>query len=324
MENKILEMQLPMDGVWMPKAASVAVPSVDDPFWLIFWACVITFFLLMAPMVYFIARYKRKTPDQKAESQVDHSQVLEIAWSALPLVFFGVVFYMGFTGYLNLTVPPANAVEVRVTGQKWFWSLDYPQGFTLGGAGETFVMPENTPIKLVMSSKDVLHSFYVPNFRIKQDVIPGRYTTLWFQATEKGEYPIFCTEYCGKDHSMMLGKIKVVSQEEYQKWAQATADAQGGEPTADKGKVVYEKYCKACHTTDGTRLVGPSFKGLAGRQEELTGGTKVEVNKEYLVESIVNPMAKVVNGYPPAMPSFKDSLKTNDIDSVILYIESLK
>lgn len=322
-QNDLLSMELPVDTLWLPESAALSTPSVDEPFWLIYWSCVIAFVLVVVPMFWFMWRYRRKTPDQKAESQTDHNQLLEIAWSAIPTVFFIIIFVWGFRGYLDLQTTPANAMELRVTGQKWFWTVKYPQGVTVSGQGAEVVVPIDQPIRLVMTSTDVLHSFFIPNFRTKMDVIPWRYTTMWFQPNKAGTYPIFCTEYCGKDHSMMMARIKVVSREEFDAWTEEQAAAQLGDPTVEKGLEVYNSVCLACHSNDGTARVGPTFQGLHGSQRTFTDGTSAVADDDYLVESILEPNAKVVEGFPPAMPPMGGTLNQTQIDSVILYIKSL-
>ncbi len=330
--DKDLELQsmvIPQEGFWMPKGTSVTVPAVDDPWWLIYWVCVITFFLIIIPMAYFAVKYRRKAVGQRAESQVDHNQLLELSWSVLPLVFFAIVFVMGFRGFLFLYVPPANATEVRVTAQKWFWTWTYPEGFSVGGKGAEFVVPIGEPVKLVMTSTDVLHSLFVPNFRVKQDVVPGRYTTLWFQATELGTFPILCTEYCGTDHSNMLAKIKVVSKEEYAAWAKKTADS-GATVDAPTGEKLVNQYCTACHSVDGSMRVGPSFKGLYGREEELADGSKIVANDAYIMESIYTPAKAIAkNGCavapcPNAMTPFQGVLSDPQVRAIIEYMKTLK
>jgi cytochrome c oxidase subunit 2 len=324
--DKLQAMHLPLDGFWLPKATSTLAPVVDDPFWIIYWACVIAFFLMMAPMFWFAWAYRRKTKDQKAVSQVDHSQAMEIAWSVLPLIFFFWVFVIGFRGFLEIYVAPSGATEVQVTGQKWQWSITYTTNtgdkVVVGGPGAEFVFPKGKKFKLVMKSQDVLHSFFVPNFRIKSDVIPGRYTTLWFEATEAGVFPLLCTEYCGKDHSNMLGKIKIVeTEQEFTDWLEKQKVTV---VNAESGKALFEqKGCTACHSVDGTKLVGPSMKGLWERTEKTSAG-EVKVDAEYITESIWQPQAKIVEGYPPAMPPFQGQLNQDQINAIIEYIKVLK
>lgn len=321
----LLKMPLSVDGMWMPEAASVTVPSVDEPFWLIYWTCVVAFVLVMAPMFWFMWKYRRKTPDQKAEDQTDHNQILEIAWSAIPLVFFILIFVWGFRGFLDLQTPPGDAMVLRVTGAKWQWTVKYEDaGVTVTGQGAEIPVPQGRPVKLLMTSVDVLHSFFIPNFRVKMDVIPWRYTTLWFNATKVGTFPVFCTEYCGKDHSNMLARIKVVPEEEFKAWLEKAAAEAGGPATLEKGQEVYNTVCLACHSTDGTPRVGPSFKGLAGSQRQFTNGTSAIADDDYLMQSILEPNAQIVQGFQPAMPPMGGTLNQTQLESIILYIKSLK
>lgn len=324
--KQLQSMHLPLDGMWLPKAASTIAHVVDDPFWIIYWACVIAFVLMMGPMSWFAWKYRRKTPNQKAISQIDHSQAMEIAWSVLPLIFFFWVFVLGFRGFLEMFIAPAGATEVQVQGQKWQWSMAFDHKgdrVSVGGVGAEFVFPKNKKFKLIMKSVDVLHSFYVPNFRIKSDVIPGRYTTLWFEATEVGEYPLLCTEYCGTNHSNMLGKIKIVETEaEWLAWLDKMNTTTVDVPT---GKKLFEtKGCTACHSVDGSSgLAGPTFKGLWGRNEQTDKGA-VTADADYITESILQPQAKVVNGYQPVMPPYQGQLKQDQINAIIEYIKTLK
>jgi cytochrome c oxidase subunit II len=221
---------------------------------------------------------------------------------------------------------------VQVTAQKWNWSFRYPNGTTSPGK---LMLPKGKPVRLVMSATDVLHSFYVAEFRVKQDAIPGVYTSLWFEPTEKGEYTVQCTEYCGGPagdvpsekpggHSDMLASVEVVDEAQFKEWLES-----GGlpkdVPPAQLGKLQYAQWgCNACHSTDGTRLAGPSFKGLFGREEELADGSKVTVDETYIRESILNPTAKVVKGFAPVMPVFQGQLKDRQIESLIAFIKEQK
>jgi cytochrome c oxidase subunit 2 len=214
--------------------------------------------------------------------------------------------------------PPADAKEVHVYGQQWLWQFEYKNGKVLNNE---MVVPVGTPVKLIMTSKDVLHSFYVPSFRIKQDVIPGRYTMLWFQAEKLGEFHVFCTEYCGLDHSKMLATLKVVPVDEYEKWL-GTDDTLALSP----GARLYQKYgCEGCHSLDGSRKTGPSFKGLFGRTTTFDDGTSLQADENYIRESLVNPTAKTVKTFPKgAMPSFQGQLSEEDLTAIIEFIKSQK
>jgi cytochrome c oxidase subunit 2 len=321
---KILQaMELPVgDGFsWMPAAASTTTPAVDEPFYLIYWVCVVAFFLVVGPMCTFMWVYRRKTPSQKALSQVDHSQFLEVLWSAIPTVFFVIIFLAGFRGYLDLYVPPKDAMTVEVTGQKWQWTMKYPCGATITGAGAEFPMPKDQAVKVQLTAVDVLHSFFVPNFRVKMDAVPWRYTTLWFEATKTGVFPVFCTEYCGQDHSNMLATIKVMEREEWDKWYEGACEAAGGPATVEAGKAVYDSVCLACHSLDGSKKVGPTFKDLACSDRPTNAGT-VKADDAYLLESILEPNKKIVDGFPPAMPPMGGTLSKTKIDSTLLFLKS--
>lgn len=325
MDPKDLQsMEFHPGGMWLPESAATSTPSVDDPFWIIYWTCVIAFVLVVAPMFYFMWKYRRKHEGQKALSQKDHSQTLEILWSAIPTVFFVWIFVLGFKGFMNLYVAPGDAMEIRVTGQKWQWTAKYPNGVTITGVGAEFPVPKDRPTKVVLTSVDVLHSFFIPNFRIKMDAVPWRYTTLWFEPTQEGTFPIFCTEYCGKDHSNMLARVKVMEGDAFDTWLKAEGEKAGGAPDVAKGEQVYNQVCVACHSLDGSRRVGPSFKGLAGSERQFADGTTAIADDNYLLESMLEPNKKIAKDYPPAMPSMKGTLNQTQLDSVILWLKTIK
>jgi cytochrome c oxidase subunit 2 len=183
-------------------------------------------------------------------------------------------------------------------------------------------VPAGQPVKLIMNSVDVLHSFYVPDFRVKKDVVPGRYSVVWFEAPEAGEHTIFCTEYCGDRHGYMYSKTIVMPPDEFEDWLQAEADATPV-GTASGDKLFAMKGCAGCHSIDGSRLVGPSLKGLYGRDENLEGGMTVKADDNYIRESILVPAAKIVAGYPPTMPSFQGQLTDEEVSNLIDYIKTL-
>ena len=176
-----------------------------------------------------------------------------------------------------------------------------------------------------MSSTDVIHSFFVPNFRIKMDVVPNRYTVTWFEATQTGEFDLFCTEFCGKGHSEMVGRVRVLSEREYNEWLESSASMGEGMTPVEYGEQLYRsKACVTCHSIDGSRMVGPSFKGRYGAMEAMADGEQVQVDENYLRESILNPRAKIVAGYDPVMPSYQGTLKDKQVDALIAYIKSLQ
>ena len=233
-----------------------------------------------------------------------------------------VVFFWGANTYIKMNIAPYDAMEVNVKAQKWFWTFTYKEGFT--NANE-LVVPVNKPVKLIMESQDVLHSFYVPDFRVKMDVIPNRYMMLWFEPTKVGVYDIFCTEYCGQSHSEMLGKVRVLSQSDYEEWLVTANVVDESIPLVDLGQMIYKKNaCYTCHSIDGSSVIGPSFKGIWGSTMEHSDGTTAVVDENYILESINEPQKKIVKGYQGVMPSYKGILRDREIQGVIEYIKSIK
>ncbi len=306
---------------WLPEKASTFADLVDPAFNLYYWVSLFFFVAIVVAIVVFVAKYMRRRPDQLALEQFTHSTFLETLWTAVPLALVMMFFVIGMKGYLKMRIAPGNAMSVNVIGQKWSWSFRYPQGFL----NDTLVVPIHQPVKLVMTSVDVIHSFFVPAFRQKADVVPNRYHTLWFEATKTGVFPVQCTQYCGTNHSYMMTAVKVVTQEEYQTWLAAAADPSKGKSAADYGKELYTKRgCNACHSVDGTRLVGPTWKAIWNEPVKLTSGSTVTIDENYLRESMLDPMAKVVDGFAPVMPTYKGILSDKDVESLIAYIQSLK
>ncbi|HYO94917.1 MAG TPA: cytochrome c oxidase subunit II [Polyangiaceae bacterium] len=308
---------------WMPRDSSVTSRSVDWIYMFMMWMSAVSCVIVFGAMTYFAIRYRARSraANEKVEKSPDHSTVLEITWSALPLFVLVALFVWGFKGYLDLRASPADSMEIRATGQKWKWVFTYPGGMV----DDTLHVPLGKPVRIVISSSDVLHSLFIPNFRVKMDAVPGRYTDLWFQATEAGEFPIFCTEYCGTDHSDMLSKVVVHPPGGYEQWLLAEQDKLLSMPPAELGKVLYEKQgCAVCHSVDGTPKTGPSWKGLFGRTAIVNGGTSVRADENYIRESIVDPTAKVVQGFAPSMPTYQGKLKDVEIDGIIAYIKTLK
>lgn len=321
---------IPEAGLWLPNAGSTLAPDVDKGWDYAMWVSVFTFALVMGAMFYFIVKYKRKTPTDITE-ELDHSTKLEIAWSVIPLIAVFALFFVGLRGYINASIAPRGAYEINVQAQKWNWMFTYPNGVqsgsgTYGEYVDGLVVPVNTPIKLIMSSVDVIHSFYVPEFRIKQDVVPGQYTTVWFEANRVGETLLECAEFCGKDHSHMLGRVQVMSQDDFNIWLYQKNDFKGT-PEELGQKLYVERGCKACHSLDGTLVPngGPSWKGIFGRTEVMADGTTVTVDENYLRESINQPSAKVVKGFPNGvMPTFQGTLNEKQLNGIIAFMKAQK
>jgi len=303
----------------LPEAASSFAHEVDRVFWVIFGLSAFFFLLIVAFLVYFVLRYRNNREVLPAFESIH----LEIAWTVIPLILVIGIFYLGWkTFHLQRTVP-REAFELQVNARQWLWEFRTPDGQV---SVNRVVVPADTPVKVILSSSDVIHSFYVPAFRIKMDAVPGRYTYAWFEA-KPGTYTVLCTEYCGTSHSGMLATLEVVPKEEYEKRKQqplvvpATAVR---DPVAWGREVYQTKGCNACHSLDGTAGVGPSFKGLFGKAVRLADGRTVTADENYIRTSILNPTADVVEGFNPVMPSYAGLLSEDEINALIAFIRSLR
>ncbi len=306
---------------WMPPPSSTMAGDVDSLFYYIFYVGLFFFTLIVGLMLFFAFKYRRKGK-AGLTSGVSHNTLLEVAWTAIPTLIMLSFFYLGFRDFIKMNVVPANSLEVKVTGQRWFWSFDYPNGVNVQN---DMYVPVGTPIKLLMSSRDMLHSFFVPDFRLKMDVLPNRYQVAWFEATEIGVYNLFCAEYCGTQHSGMLGKINVVSEEDYNIWLDDNMTfGEGLTPEEYGAELFIQKQCHTCHSVDGTANQGPTFQGLFGKTEQMVDGTSVVVDENYIRESILDPQTKVVKGFQPVMVTYQGLLKDPQIDALVAYIKSLK
>ncbi len=308
------------DTFWLPRAGSTIAKEVDFGWNLVLTVSAIFFLIVVGAMIYLVVRYQRRNENEVPHGP-EHNTKLEVVWTGIPIAIVMVLFAVGFKTFLSMAVAPAESLEVSVTAERWLWTFTYPNGTV---SVNELRAPVNQPVKLVMSSKDVIHSFYVPDFRIKKDVVPNQYTTTWFEATEAGEATLMCAEYCGTGHSAMLGKIVIQQPKEFQDWLDS-AGADAKLPPAEAGAKLFVKMsCNTCHTTDGSPKTGPTFKGVFGRTEEMSDGQKLQVDEQYIRESIETPAAKVVKGYQPVMPVFKGLLNQKQIDALIAYIKTLK
>jgi cytochrome c oxidase subunit 2 len=310
------------DSFWMPLEASTMAHDTDWLYMFMVWGSLIFAAGIFAAMVYFIKVYKAKSREanEHADPSSEHNTTLEIAWSIIPMFIVVALFVWGFQGFVSLRTPPKGALEIQATGQKWKWLFDYPHG-----TEDALHVPVNRPVRVVIHSVDVLHSLYLPNFRTKMDAVPGRYTDLWFQATKVGDFPIFCAEYCGTSHSDMLSHVIVHPPGDYERWLAEQKKKLEDIPLPELGKLLYQKQgCSTCHTVDGSRLIGPSWKGMFGRTEKFTDGSSVAVDENYIRQSILDPQAKVVDTFPPSMPTYQGKLSDRQLSGIIEYIKSLK
>lgn len=308
---------------YFPIKGSTISGEVDAVFDFMFWVSIFFFILLMGGMAYFAVKYRRKSDHDKTP-YITHNHLLEFIWSFIPLVLLLIVFAWGYKVYHKSKHVPENAIEIQVIGKQWLWEFVYPQSPLAKKTVNDLYVPAGVPVVLNMTSEDVLHSFFVPSFRVKQDVIPGYRSQLWFEVPEPGTYRIFCTEYCGVSHSQMIGFVHVLPLKEYEEWLKQ--DSSAGKTLADLGKDLYtSKGCVACHSTDGTTKVGPSFKGIYAREHVFTDGTKLaKTTDEYIRESILSPMTKIVAGFPPAMLVYQGQITEEEIGQVIEFLKTLK
>jgi cytochrome c oxidase subunit 2 len=320
---------------FQPEQASTIARSVDH---LYFFITAVTLFftaLIFLIIVYFMSKYRRRSPDERPKA-MEGSLPLEVLWTAIPTLIVAVIFVWSSTLYFHHAEPPKGAMEIFVTGRQWMWKVEHP-----GGQREIneLHVPLGRPVKLTMTSEDVIHDFYVPAFRVKKDVLPGRYTSLWFEPTKVGTFHFFCAQYCGAFHAGMIGSVIVVGPDEYARWAAggvqgattAAAGAQGGAtaPAGAKGgteeageKLFQQSGCSTCHLDNG-KGPGPSFVGLYGKSVHLTNGQTVTADDAFIRECILTPDAKRVAGYAPIMPSFQGQLSDEQILDAIAYIRSM-
>lgn len=275
--------------------------------------------LILVAFIYFGFRYRRTSEQEQGRASVFHSNWMEFTWSFIPFVIFMVVFVWGCLLYNDLKTVPANSLEIHVYGQKWSWNFVYKNGRK---TSNEFYAPVGRPVKLIMTSRDVIHSFSIPSFKIKQDVVPGMYTSLWFQANKEGNFQVFCTEFCGTGHAAMLAKVRVVSLKEFEDWLKN--DPYKGLSLAEIGEKYFQGRCTACHKTTKEKMIGPGLLGIFNSQRSLADGSRVIADENYLRESILNPSVKLVSGFANQMTPFAGLLSEEELSGLIEYIKTLK
>ena len=306
--------------------ASNFVQGVDRAFLVILG---ISFFFLIAltvVMIYFIYKYNRKR--HPVATQIHGSTTLEIVWTVIPFLLTMIMFYYGWAGWKPMQKAPKDAMEVTVYARMWNFSYEYENGKRT----DTLYLPKDKPVKLNLKAMDVLHSLYIPAFRVKQDMVPNKENNfMWFEPQQVGMYEIFCTEYCGMQHSYMYSYVKVMEDTAFQSFIADTtkvASAEIDSPTATGKRIMQNIGCFACHTVDGTKLVGPSFKGIWGAEHTVVTGKetrKVTVDEEYIKRSVYDPNADVVEGFMKGlMVSYQGQLSEDDIASIIEYLKTVK
>ena len=348
--------------LWFRDSASSFAGETDAVFYFIFYVSALFFVVLMWLMVYWAFKYRRK-PGVAIQLSPSHNTPLEVVWTVIPTILLFVMFFWGFKGYLDKAVAPADAEVIQVTATKWNWAWEYPGGGKLFESEKivdkdmpVYALPMNRPVKFLMSSKDVIHSMFIPAFRMKRDVMPNRYTTQWVTSTgkpthtmeesEPGKwrpiplddngakitdpelakgrgYYLFCTEYCGDQHSQMMARIITLNEQDYQRWLGVTKDTSSVPLVALGEQLTKGAGCRACHSVDGSKGTGPSWKGIWGEKHQFTDGTEFVVDENYVRESILEPAKHIRVGFTNQMPSFQGRFNDRELRAIITYLKSL-
>jgi cytochrome c oxidase subunit 2 len=322
--------------LFLPEQLSEHARDVDALHYFVIITTMIAAAGVFLTAIFFFIRYRRRS-DTDVTPFVTPRTIHEVLFIGVPLALFLLWFGIGFPQYLRLSLPPENAMDVYVQGKKWMWKFAYAGG---PSSLDALRVPAGRPVRLLITSRDVIHSFYVPALRIKMDALPGRYTQTWFTADKPGRYEIFCAEYCGLSHSSMMGELVVMPAGEFDEWIQAQrsglASAQDASPApgetvrpasslVEEGRrVASEQGCMKCHSVDGTRHIGPTWTDLYLRQEKLANGKTVVVDEGYLTRSMMDPAAEVVAGFQNVMPTYQGKMTPPEVAAVVEFIKSLK
>ncbi len=299
-----------------PREASTIAPWMDALYFFLLAITAIGLMLVVAIVTTFSLRYRKSV--HPVATQIEGSTLLEATWTIIPLGLFLICFVWGALLYFRIYNPPANSMNIYIVGKQWMWKAEHP-----GGQHEINALhvPIGQPIQLTMISQDVFHSFSIPDFRIKREVIPGRYSTVWFQATTPGTYHIFCTQYCGTNHSVMIGEVTAMTPDDYKKWTEGSTS---GMSLAQNGERLFASMgCNACHS--GTAAArGPNLAGAYGSQLQLANGQTVQVNEAYLRDAILNPSQHITAGYAPIMPTYQGQISEDGLIDIVEYLKGLK
>lgn len=321
-----------------PEQASTIAERVDALYFFLVGVSGFFTVLIFSAVIYFAIKYHHRTDAPHRPHLVNDNIWLEITWTVIPFALTMVMFVWGASIYFQMSRPPDNSLEIFVVGRQWMWKFQHPDGQR--EINELHV-PLGQPVKLVIASEDVIHSFYVPAFRVKQDAVPGRYTTLWFEATKTGRFHMFCAEYCGTQHSGMIGRLVVLEPAQFAAWLSGTRD--GGPGTAlastgprasrpqprpegsvaDRGHRLFQQLgCATCHLQD-RQGIGPLLSGIFGGQVRLRDGSTVLADESYIRESILQPQAKITAGFQTLMPSFQGRVNEEELLQLLAYIKSI-
>ena len=295
--------------------------AIDPVFMFIFGACLVLLLGITLAMLIFVVRYHRSRAPQPT-SQVEGNLWLEVVWIVLPTLLVLAMFWYGWKEYLVLRTVPKGAMEVTATARMWSWSFTYANGAT----SPRLYVPVGQPVRVSLVSTDVIHGFFLPAFRVKRDVVPGMTNYAWFVADKPGSFDLFCSQYCGTNHSAMITTVEALPVSEFNEWLEHSADGTAKAGSIDAKKLAQEKGCLGCHSLDGSPGVGPSFKGINGRSTVVvTKGAErtITVDDAYLRQSILDPNSDVVKGFSAIMPAFAD-LKKDELEALVEYLEGIK
>lgn len=302
---------------FIPESASTLSWKVDALYFYLSGVTVFFTLLISLVVIFFVIRYRRRTPYEIPRPVVG-SHKLETLWSVIPFIIAMTFFAWGASVYYEQYRPPQNAVEIYVVGKQWMWKIQHSTGQR---EINQLHIPVGRKIRLIMTTEDVIHDFFIPAFRIKMDVVPGKYTTQWFEATKPGTYRFFCAEYCGMNHSGMIGQVVVMEPREFDNWLSGNA---GNATPAVAGQQLYHSLgCVSCHGANGEGGRGPTLAGVFGRQVQLANNQTVRADEVYIRESIINPQAKIVNGFGPIMPTFQGQVTEDQLMQLLAFIKSL-
>ena len=318
-------------NIWLPKAASNMASEVDPLFYFILWASTAMFAIVVFAIIFFCIKYRSNNVRDKIEPQVSHNTKLELFWTIIPTILIIIVFFWGARSFLRMNIWPVDSKEINVRAKNWQFSFNYPFEDKTFSVKDTLVVPIDEPIKLIMTAErsSFIHSLFIPDFRIKQDIMANRYSQMWFVANTEGVYDYYCAEYCGVGHSAMNGKVIVMSKEDYHEWYIKRIEKQRESLTftgAELGQYLYKEYaCNTCHSIEKDKIIqGPSFNNLWGSKVQHTDRSSAIVNENYVTESIRMPSSKIVKGFSNLMPKDYVDLSSEDIDALIEFIKSLK
>jgi cytochrome c oxidase subunit 2 len=305
-----------MNFPFFPKEASTTAARTDDIYFFLLGFSAFMLAIIFLPMIYFLFKYRRGKKVNREPLNVSTTKI-EITWTIIPTIFAMGLFAWGADVYFYEEVPPANALQINVIGKQWMWKIQHQEGEREINA---LHVPVNRAVELTLASEDVIHSFFVPAFRVKQDVVPGRFTTEWFKATRVGTYEFYCSEYCGAGHSKMRGKVYVMTPADYENWL---AQNRPQDTLAQSGEKLFRELgCSGCHV-NSSAVHAPPLEGLYERLVPLSDGTFVRADDKYLRDSILLPKSQIVAGYQPLMPTYEGRISEDELLQVLAYIKSI-